>query len=52
VLRNLGAFMTIENALDARYRNINLRAYTNPEELVGSPQNPRRITVGFDLRIR
>jgi outer membrane receptor for ferrienterochelin and colicin len=52
VLKNVDAFLTIENALDRRYVNINVRAYTNPEELVGAPQNPRRLTVGFDVAIR
>jgi outer membrane receptor protein involved in Fe transport len=46
------AFVTIENALDRRYRAINVRAYSNPEELIGAPQNPRRFTVGFDLRLQ
>lgn len=35
-----------------RYRTINTHAYTNPEELIGAPQNPRRVSVGFSLRIR
>ncbi len=52
VFKNIDAFVTIDNALDRRYRNINTRAYTNPEELIGAPQNPRRITVGFDVTIR
>ena len=51
LLKNLDAFVTIENGLDRRYRNINVRAYTNPEEMIGGPQNPRRITVGLDLRL-
>ena len=46
------AFLTIENALDHRYRTLNPGAYTNPEELIGAPQNPRRVTVGFSLRVR
>jgi hypothetical protein len=33
-------------------RGINIGAYTNSEELIGSPQNPRRITIGFDLRLK
>jgi outer membrane cobalamin receptor len=49
--RPLTLFMTVENALDARYRHINLRAYANPEELIGAPQNPRRITVGVQLEL-
>jgi outer membrane cobalamin receptor len=48
---NITAFVTTENALDRRYRTINPRAYTNPEELIGAPQNPRRITVGVDWRL-
>jgi outer membrane receptor protein involved in Fe transport len=52
VFKGISAVLTIENALDQRYRSINLRAYTNPEELIGAPQNPRRVTVGFDVRIR
>ena len=52
VLRNIDVFVTIENAFDRRYLNINTRAYTNPEEFIGAPQNPRRLTVGFDVRIR
>jgi len=52
VLKHVDAFVTIENALDARYRAINARAYLNPEELVGAPQNPRRFTVGFDFRLK
>lgn len=50
--KTVSAFMTVENALDKRYRSINTRAYTKPEELIGAPQNPRRITVGFDVRLR
>jgi iron complex outermembrane receptor protein len=45
------AFATIENAFDARYRQVNLRAVTNPEEMVGSPQNPRRASAGISLRV-
>lgn len=52
LFRNIDAFVTIENALDRRYRAINLRAYTNPEEMIGAPQNPRRVTVGFDVRLK
>jgi outer membrane receptor protein involved in Fe transport len=52
VFKHLDAFVTLENALDRRYRTINLRAFTNPEELIGAPQNPRRITVGFDWRLK
>ena len=52
LLKNLDAFLTIENLLDARYRDINARAFTNPEEFVGAPQNPRRITAGFEIKVR
>ncbi len=52
LFRTLDAFLTIENALDRRYRTINPRAYINLEELIGAPQNPRRVTVGFSLRVR
>jgi outer membrane cobalamin receptor len=51
LFRALDAFVTIENALDRRYRTFNPRAYSNPEELVGAPQNPRRVSVGFSLRV-
>ena len=52
LFRTLDVFLTIENALDRRYRTFNPRAYTNPEELIGAPQNPRRVSVGFSLRVR
>jgi len=52
LFRSLDGFVTVENAFDRRYRTINARAYTNPEELIGAPQNPRRVSVGFSLRIR
>jgi outer membrane receptor protein involved in Fe transport len=52
VFKNIDAFVTIENALDRRYRSINLRAFNNPEEFIGAPQNPRRITAGLQVRIR
>ena len=48
----LTLFATVENVFDARYRNLNLRAYLNPEEMVGSPQNPRRFTAGVEIRVR
>jgi outer membrane cobalamin receptor len=51
VFRNVDAFVMVENAFDVRYRSINTRAYTNPEEMIGAPQNPRRVTVGFDLHV-
>jgi outer membrane receptor protein involved in Fe transport len=46
------AFAAVENLLDTRYRALNLRAFTNPEEMEGSPQNPRRISAGLQLRLR
>jgi iron complex outermembrane receptor protein len=52
LFRNVDGFVTIENALDRRYRTINTQAYLNAVELIGTPQNPRRITVGIDLRVR
>jgi outer membrane receptor protein involved in Fe transport len=52
LFKNIDWFVTVENALDRRYRTVNLRAYTNPEELIGAPQNPRRLTVGVDLRLK
>ena len=52
VFTRTDVFVTLENALDRRYRTINLGAFTNPEELTGAPQNPRRITVGFDWRLK
>jgi outer membrane cobalamin receptor len=52
VFKRVDIFVTLENALDRRYRTINARAYTNPEELIGAPQNPRRISAGFELRVR
>jgi hypothetical protein len=52
LFKNVDLFATVENVFDARYRHINARAYTNPEELIGAPQNPRRLTIGFDLRLR
>ena len=51
-LENLDLFATVENLFDARYRNINMRAYLNPEELIGAPQNPRRVIVGVQIRVR
>ena len=51
VFTNVDLFLTLDNALDARYRHINVRAYTNPEELIGAPQNPRRVTLGVEIRV-
>jgi iron complex outermembrane receptor protein len=50
LFKTVNAFVTIENAFDRRYRNINPYAYTNTQELIGAPQNPRRISVGLSLR--
>jgi outer membrane cobalamin receptor len=52
LFKSLAAFVTIENAFDRRYRTINTQAYINPVEFIGAPQNPRRLSVGFSLRIR
>jgi outer membrane receptor protein involved in Fe transport len=52
VFAHLDAFVTVENAFDRRYRSINERAYASPEEFVGIPQNPRRLTLGFELKLR
>ena len=52
VFDDLDFFITVENMFDARYRNINTRAYLNPEELIGAPQNPRRLILGVQLRVR
>jgi outer membrane cobalamin receptor len=49
VTRHLDAFVIVENAFDRRYRSINERAYVNPEEFTGIPQNPRRVTLGFQI---
>ena len=51
VLKHVDAFIVVDNALDQRYRAINARAYNNPEELIGAPQHPRRVTVGLDVRL-
>jgi outer membrane receptor protein involved in Fe transport len=48
--RSVAVFANLTNAFDRRYRTVNGRAVTNPEELVGAPQNPRRLTVGVSLR--
>jgi outer membrane receptor protein involved in Fe transport len=48
----LNAFVTVENVLDRRYYTINGQAYLNATELIGAPQNPRRITVGIELRVQ
>jgi outer membrane cobalamin receptor len=52
VFKQLDLFLTVENAFDARYRQVNTRAFSNPEELVGAPQNPRRVVIGVDVRVR
>jgi outer membrane receptor protein involved in Fe transport len=51
LFKTLAAFLTIENALDRRYLHINPYAYTNLQELIGAPQNPRRVSLGFSLRV-
>jgi outer membrane cobalamin receptor len=51
IKKNLELFASVENAFDTRYRHLNPRAYTNPEELVGAPQNPRRLTAGFRVQL-
>jgi outer membrane receptor protein involved in Fe transport len=51
VLGPVDLFLTVENLFDARYRHLNLRAFSNPEEMEGSPQNPRRISIGAQIRI-
>lgn len=51
ILKNLDAFVRVENLFDARYVHTNERAYTNPEELIGTPQPPRRIAIGIDVRM-
>jgi outer membrane receptor protein involved in Fe transport len=50
LVKGLSAFLTLENALDRRYVNANPYAYTNLQELIGAPQNPRRLSVGLSLR--
>ena len=50
LLAHLDLFVTVENAFERRYRNINERALLNAEEFVGIPQNPRRLTVGLSLK--
>jgi outer membrane receptor protein involved in Fe transport len=52
VIRGGDLFVSVENLTDRRYRHANLRAYENPEELVGVPQNPRRIAVGLSYRFK
>jgi outer membrane receptor protein involved in Fe transport len=52
LFRQLDAFVTVENAFDRRYRSINESAYEKAEEFVGIPQNPRRVTVGLEIRLR
>jgi iron complex outermembrane receptor protein len=51
VMERMNAVLKIENAFDRRYRTINERAYLNPEEFIGIPQNPRRISAGIELRL-
>jgi outer membrane receptor for ferrienterochelin and colicin len=50
IVKNFDGFVRVENLFDARYLHINERAYTNGEELVGAPQQPRRISAGVSVR--
>lgn len=52
VIKEMDVFVTVENLFDARYRHINTRAYLSPEELIGAPQNPRRVSVGIQIQVR
>jgi outer membrane cobalamin receptor len=52
LFKTLDAFLTVENLLDRRYVNVNPYAFTNTQEVTGAPQNPRRFTVGVDVRIQ
>ena len=52
MFEDLDFVATVENMFDTRYRNINIRAHLNPEELIGAPQNPRRLMLGVQLRVR
>src|ERR1043165_9978291 len=51
LFKHATAFLSIDNVFDARYRNVNARAYNNPEELIGEPQNPRRLVVGLEFEV-
>ncbi len=45
------AFLTVKNGLDARYRNVNPHGVpSGGTELFGSPQDPRRIALGVQMR--
>lgn len=45
------AFLTVRNALDSRYRNVNPHGVVSGgTEMFGSPQDPRRITLGLTGR--
>jgi outer membrane cobalamin receptor len=50
--KSLDGFVMLENAFDQRYRSINERAYVNPEEFIGIPQNPRRLSAGLVLHLK
>jgi iron complex outermembrane receptor protein len=52
VFDRIDAFLTLENVFDRRYRTINTLAHINAAEMIGVPQNPRRITIGFSLRVQ
>lgn len=43
-------FLKVQNALDARYRNINENAFSGGYEFNGMPQNPRRFSGGLRVR--
>lgn len=45
--RRLEAFLKAQNALDARYRNLNENAFLGDYEFKGMPQNPRRLSLGL-----
>ena len=49
ITRHIDLFVSLENALNARYYHINERAYVSAAELVGVPQNPRRLSVGLEV---
>jgi hypothetical protein len=51
-IRQVDAFLTLENGFDARYRAMGPSTCLSPAERIGAPQNPRRITVGFDVHFR
>jgi iron complex outermembrane receptor protein len=46
----LEAFLRVDNALDATYRNVSPQSNLNAIEFVGTPQNPRRVMGGVAWR--